>query len=201
MRLITIIYVLLLSMPFSAYSSSNSNVVSLNEVKQYVDDLVNKATNLLNNPNLSEDKKTAEATKLIHDNLDFPWMANFVLGADRKSLSTTQIEQFTNSYATYTTRSYTSLLKSYKNEKVSVLKVIAINKENSEFIVKTKISQNGAPDTLVDYLVRNGEAGIKVADIIADGVSVIRSQQAEFHSIITTKGFDGLLTELTRPRS
>ena len=74
--------------------------------------------------------------------------------------------------------------------------------DDSEYIVKTEVIQNGQPSIKVDYLVRDVGAGmgkkanLKISDVITEGVSMINSQQAEFNSMISSGGVDALMTQL-----
>jgi len=58
--------------------------------------------------------------------------------------------------------------------------------------------RNGAQALVIDWLVRNTEAGPRVVDVIVGGVSMAITQRSEFASIIRNNGGDveGLLAEL-----
>lgn len=182
-----------------------ANVYAINaypEVKQYVDQLVTEASNVLNDTTLTESVKLTKSSALISANLDLDWMAKYTLGRHKKELSESQINAFTHIYSQYVTKTYSDLVKNYKGERAKIKKVYSLN-NNEEFIVNTEIIKNyGQPALKVDYLVRkvakNADNNFKISDVITEGVSMVNSQQAEFNSIILNSGFDSLITNLKK---
>ena len=69
------------------------------------------------------------------------------------------------------------------------------------FIVNMEILRpSGQPPIKVDYLVHkinsNKEDPYRIGDIITEGISILNSQQAEFHSVISSRGIESLIDEL-----
>ncbi|ARD86086.1 toluene ABC transporter substrate-binding protein [Rickettsia bellii] len=181
----------LLIFTFSSYADDNAPA----GLKDYVTNLVNEASTTLNNPNLSQDAKVAKARELMHNNLDFDWMARYTLGRNGvQTLSKEQIAKFTEVYSKYVTKAYTDLIKDYKGEKPQVTGVHVLSPKDS--MVSMNINNKGQ-DIKVEYLVHKMENGkFKVSDVITEGVSLIGAQQQDFTSTLKDQGFDALVQSL-----
>lgn len=193
-----IVSLLLIIISFSAYSSTPSDQAPT-ELKNYISNLADKASTILNNSSLSQEAKISQARNLMHDNLDFDWMAKYTLGAQKKTLSETQIKQFVNVYSNYITKAYTDLIKDYKGGKPEITGVRPLS--SGDFIVTTNIINNSDEPIKVEYLVRkmkkNNKDIFKVSDIIPEGVSLISGQKAEFtNTLLQHDGFNQLIKNL-----
>ncbi|MGI4752631.1 MAG: MlaC/ttg2D family ABC transporter substrate-binding protein [Janthinobacterium lividum] len=188
-KIITGLFLLIFT--FSSYADDNAPA-GLND---YVTNLVNEASTTLNNPNLSQDAKVTKARELMHNNLDFDWMARYTLGRNGvQTLSKEQIAKFTEVYSKYVTKAYTDLIKDYKGEKPQVTGVRVLSPKDS--MVSMNINNKGQ-DIKVEYLVRKMENGkFKVSDVITEGVSLIGAQQQDFTSTLKDQGFDALVQSL-----
>lgn len=188
-KVITSLFLLIFT--FSSYADDNAPA----GLNNYVTNLVNEASTTLNNPNLSQDAKVAKARELMHNNLDFNWMARYTLGHNGvQTLSKEQIEKFTEVYSKYVTKAYTDLIKDYKVEKPQVTGVRILSPKDS--MVAMNVNNKGQ-DIKVEYLVRKMENGkFKVSDVITEGVSLIGAQQEDFTSILKNQGFDALVESL-----
>ncbi|RYE06075.1 MAG: phospholipid-binding protein MlaC [Rickettsiaceae bacterium] len=169
-------------------------------IDEYVTRIVDEASKLLSDSQISESQKISQSRKLMANNLDLEWMAEHSLGRHKKNLSSAQISQFGKIYSDYVIKTYSNLISNYKGQKTIVKRVIQLV-QGKEYLVKTEVIQNGQP-VKVDYLVRyvsqekTNEIVPKISDIITEDISILHSQQQEFSSVINSKGFDTLITEL-----
>lgn len=172
------------------------------EIEQYVDQLVTKASDLLNDQTLMANNRTTQSSELISANLDLEWMAMHTLGRHKKTLNSRQLSEFSEAYAQYVIKIYSDLVKNYRGEKAKIKKVYPLNENKQEFIVNTEIIKNhGQPPVKVNYFVRrsiSSTSKLKISDIITEGVSMVNSQKAEFSSIISNNGFENLVTNLRK---
>ncbi|HJD62954.1 MAG TPA: ABC transporter substrate-binding protein [Rickettsia endosymbiont of Degeeriella rufa] len=191
-KIITSLFLLIFT--FSSYADDNAPA-GLAGLNDYITNLVNEASTTLNNPNLSQDVKVAKARELMHNNLDFDWMARYTLGRNGvQTLSKKQIAKFTEVYSKYVTKAYTDLIKDYKGEKPQVTGVRVLSPKDS--MVSMNINNKGQ-NIKVEYLVRKMENGkFKVSDVITEGVSLIGAQQQDFTSTLKGQGFDALVQSL-----
>ncbi|MGX6960615.1 MAG: phospholipid-binding protein MlaC [Rickettsia endosymbiont of Pentastiridius leporinus] len=186
----------LLIMTFSAYSENNAPA-GLND---YVTNLVNEATTILNNNKLSETVKIAKARELMYDNMDFNWMAKYTLGRNGvQTLSGMQIQEYTKVYSKYVIKAYTNLIKDYKGEKPQITGVRSLS--SNDFMVSMNIVNNQGQDPIkVEYLVHktkeNGKDTFKIADVITEGISFVGAQQAEITNTLKNQGLDAVIQSL-----
>ncbi|MCC8417882.1 MAG: ABC transporter substrate-binding protein [Rickettsia endosymbiont of Bryobia graminum] len=169
-------------------SSLSSSVYASDAVYNYANQLVKDELSILNDKNINQPTKVEKTKKLILANLDLNWMAKFTLGNYRKTLQSTQVEAFTSVYSHYVSKAYSDLVKNYHGQEPKDLKVESINEK--EHVVSMFIGTVN-----VKYLIR-GVGSFKVYDIITEGVSLINSQQAEFMNILSSRGYDALISDL-----
>lgn len=193
-KIITGLFLLIIS----SYTYASDQVpAGLND---YVTNLVDEASTTLNNSNLSQEAKIAKARELMHNNLDFNWMARYTLGRNGvKTLKPEQIQEFTEVYSKYVTKAYTDLIKDYKGEKPKIIGIRALN--STDFMVAMNIVNNKGQDPIkVEYLVREmknqGKNIFKVSDVITEGISLIGAQQDEFTDILKNHDFNVLIQKL-----
>lgn len=188
MKKVGLYLIFLYSMPGLIYAADIAD--------KYVDQLVKDGLTILNDNTISQEAKVSKTRKLILANLDLPWMAKFTLGGYRKTLLPEQISKFTEAYSHYVSKAYASLVKNYHGQEPEILEVSSLG--NDESMVSMIIGT-----IKVKYLVHkvndtDHHANFKVSDIITEGVSLINSQQSEFMNILSCRGFDALIEELTK---
>jgi phospholipid transport system substrate-binding protein len=62
--------------------------------------------------------------------------------------------------------------------------------------VSTGVARAGAADVSLDYLLEQGPEGWRIINIVADGVSDLALQRAEYQRVFASGGLEGLLAEL-----
>lgn len=182
---------------------TSSNKIGHTEVENYVEKLINDATLILDDTKLNLDAKVAKCRDLFKNNLDFPFMAAYTLGRNKKSISDDDYQNFIQAYSSYVTRSYVDLIKNYNHEKVVIEQVINLpkDKDTDQYVVVTKIVKGNGGTIKAAYLVGGANGKYKVRDIKTEGVGMIDSQKAEFASKIAHDGFSALLSKLKEKKS
>ncbi len=182
------VFILLLSMTQGALGDTH--------VSQYVQKLLQTTLSILKDQKTTPGQKIALSQDLMSKNLDSKWMSKFVLGKYRRTLSPEQIELFTTHYTEFVIKSYSKAIKFYKpTHTVKILNQSNIS--DDECIVKTTLNSTGMDPLKIDYAIRKFDNNeFKVFDIIAEGISLLNSNQAEFSSIISHLGFEGLVSDL-----
>jgi phospholipid transport system substrate-binding protein len=64
--------------------------------------------------------------------------------------------------------------------------------------VKTAIARADQPDVSLEYLLQQGDAGWRIINVIADGVSDLALKRAEYQRLFAAGGIEGLIEELER---
>ena len=131
---------------------------------------------------------------MLFRSADFRWIAGFVAGKGFKNADASQRQRYYELYPQYLVKNYLPKFKNYAGEHSP--KIYDVQEKNGKYLVKTKvIGDNGAP-LLVDYRIRKTDEGYKIYDVVAEGVSLIVTQRAEFSSFIQRVGIDKFLDKL-----
>ena len=182
---------------FSVSSTQASQ--DTNDLKIYIETLIDEGYTTFNDPKLSDAQKNTTARELIRSHLYLDWMANYALGRHRRSISSAKLDEFIKVYSQFVIKAYSDLSSSYSGEKAVLKNIRQI--EDDMFIINMEILRpSGQSPIKVDYLVHkidgNKKDPYRISDIITEGISILNSQQAEFNSVISTRGIDSLIDEL-----
>ena len=182
-RLGIFLFILFFSLTTSilAYSSSP---------REFVDELVNEAINVLSDKNLNKEQKEAFVEKIALENVDIKALGLYTLGVLRKSSSDEDIKNYQNSFEKYFLKSLTSRLTDYSSSKFEILG--DDKKSANTTIVNSKVTPNdGGPEIKIDWRIytKNPEKPL-IRDLIVEGLSMARVQKEEFASILSSNNND-----------
>ena len=169
-----------------------------NDPQMFVTELVNDATSVLSNKNITKEEKTKFIEKMATENVDINALGLYTLGELRKSAKKINIEKYQQVFKKYFLKSLTSRLVDYSNNKFLV---ISSDKKSTNYtIVKSKIAENdNQPEIKIDWRVytKNPEKPL-IRDLIVEGLSLARTQKEEFASIIESdnQNFNKLFSTL-----
>lgn len=163
----------------------------------YVQSVGELALSTISNPSLSDADKRATLEKLFHENLDFQWVAQFVMGRYWRQATDEQKARYVDAYKNFLTKHYTSRFSEYTSGSFKITGEKP-GTDTGETVVGMEIKGNnaGEPPILIDYRVRAENGGYKVFDIIVEGVSLIQTQRSEFGAVLNKEGIDGLISRL-----
>lgn len=194
-KLLIFSFLLFLNIP--AYASLSGEDV--NELKLYVEGVIDKGYDLVQDENLTDEERHRKVSKMIRSHLHLDWMARYALGRNRRMLSDAKISEFARVYSNFVVKVYADLSSSYNGEKAQVKNIKQI--DDDMFIVNMEIIRPSDQDSIkIDYLIHKIDNATKnkyrIGDIITEGISVLNSQQSEFNSVISSKGIDALIADL-----
>lgn len=169
------------------------------EIKKYVHNVLNQGYSILKDDGLPAAEEAEQIKVFLHNNLDLVWMAKYTLGIHNRTLAKEKIEEFIEIYTKFVIKSYSDLAQYYNGETAQIRNIVKI--DDGMFIVSMEIvKQSSEPPIKVDYLIHeknnNNKQTFKVADVIAEGISLLNSQQAEFNNVIINQGIDELIKNL-----
>ena len=196
MRAIASIFLSLIFFISPVYASNDAESEDL---KKYVEDLIDEGYKLVHDKNLTESQRYRKSSRLIRSHLHLDWMAEYTLGRNRRMISDKKIAEFAKIYSQFVVKVYADLSSNYNGEKAVLKNVKKI--DDDMFIVNMEIVRpSGQQPVKIDYLIHKLENGTKnpyrIGDIITEGISILNSQQSEFNSVISSRGIDALITEL-----
>jgi phospholipid transport system substrate-binding protein len=151
---------------------------------------------LLRNKTLDEAVKKDQIMGLIEPIIDFPLMSKLTLGkANWGKLSAVQQTEFVGLFVDRLKRSYLDKTTVYNGEKVAYRPGV---QKGNKVNVPVDIITNDKPIELL-YKFYSSDTGWKAYDLEINGVSLIKSYQAQFTEMLKTGSPEDLLTELKKP--
>jgi phospholipid transport system substrate-binding protein len=153
----------------------------------FVAGLGSQAIQIMKDAELSAADRLERFGALMNENFNLPKIARIVLGRYWEGTSDIERQQFTNAFADYTARIYSTRFADYSGESFRVIKQRA--ESETMTVVNTEITRlAGGQSIKVDWSVEKTPAGYKVTDISAGGASLARAQREEFSSAVQRSG-------------
>ena len=160
------------------------------EPKNFVNELVNEAINILSDKNLNIEDKKNFIEKIALENVDIPALGLYTLGELRKSSKESDLIKYQKTFEKYFLKTLKSRLDDYSSRKFEVL---SSDKKSSNYtIVSSKISSDdGNPEIKIDWRIytKNPDKPL-IRDLIVEGLSLARTQKEEFSSILSSNDND-----------
>jgi phospholipid transport system substrate-binding protein len=127
--------------------------------------------------------------------VNFRRTAQLTLGKYWRQASEEQREAFAEEFKTLLINTYAAALTQYKDEKV-VYKPFSMKPEEKRVVVQTEVIRANGTKVPVDYYLEHTSNGLKVYDVIVDGISLVINYRSAFSDIVEKKGIDGLIADL-----
>jgi len=123
--------------------------------------------------------------------LDFEVMARFVLGGHRQSATLDQWDTFLSLYKELFLTGYSFTSVDAWSGTVDIQGVI---RYGDDILVQFLLRSPDKDELRLDFRVRRNKErfGIKVIDVLLEGVSLLQTQRADFSAILRDQGLDGL---------
>jgi len=177
-----------LSAPASAGSASSAP-------SQFVQNLGNTALMSLTGKNITRKAREDRVRKILHDNFDVQAIGKFALGTSWRDATDAQRKEYTSLFEDMIVQTYTTRFEDYSGQK---LKVDGSEPSGSDFIVSSQVLQQDGPPVNLQWRVRQKDGGLRVVDVVVEGVSMSVTQRSDFASVIQNGGgnVEALLTHL-----
>jgi phospholipid transport system substrate-binding protein len=134
---------------------------------------------------------------VIGRTFDLEVIVRQVVGPRWASLPPEQQAALGDAFRRYTIASYVSNFDDYAGERFEVLPGVAV--VGSDRLVKTQILTASGQAHVLAYVIRQGDGGWRIVDVLADGsVSRVAAQRSEIRSVLSDGGGSGLLVSLRR---
>lgn len=173
----------------------------IDDASKYVESLGNNAVETLSSKTLSKAKKTAKIEELFRENVDIAWVGKFVMGRFWRQATDGQKARYLKAYEKFIISHYATRFTEYSSGSFKITD--ARDDGDDEFTISMKIhsGEPSAEPVAIDYRVRKASKNPYIVfDIIVEGVSMITTQRSEFSSVISNKGIDYLITQLTNDK-
>lgn len=194
MRIIKHLALLLAVSFFSAYSliahaADNNN----KKASQFVDSNAKRVIEVLNNTDKTA--KKLELIALFLEVTDYEWMAKFVLGRYWSTLSEIEQKQYTDAYKNYLVSIYVPKYEEYNKQTYNINASTSLG--NEQYQVSMDISSPSSKEAVkIEYRLKDYSNTFKIRDIVAEGISLIATQRADFSTFLSNNNINDLIANL-----
>lgn len=182
---------------FCAYTSvavAAVDATSPEEASKFLDSLASYALNVLRSREMSLEQREEKVRTLLAEHFDLEKIGHFVLGKTWREASEEQQKEYQKLFGDFVTLTYAKRLGGYSGEEFKIVNATPYGK--SDALVLTEISRPSGPPLRAGWRVRNGKGGLKILDVVVEGVSMAATQRSEFQSVIQNHGLGGLIEML-----
>jgi len=176
---------------------SLSSIVNVQSIEPdiFVQSTVNRAAKTLSG-DFTKSERIKKLKEIARDTVDIKGIGFYSLGANRKILSDDQLNEYEALFEKYFLKSFSSRLAEYSNPEIEINSKKKIN-ENYTIVTSTLVSTNSRPEVKIEWRVytKNPDNPL-IRDLIIEGLSLVKTQRAEFASIISSN--DGNIEALLK---
>jgi len=176
---------------------SLSSIVNVQSIEPdiFVQSTVNRAAKTLSG-DFTKSERIKKLKEIARDTVDIKGIGFYSLGANRKILSDDQLNEYEALFEKYFLKSFSSRLAEYSNPEIEINSKKKIN-ENYTIVTSTLVSTNSRPEVKIEWRVytKNPDNPL-IRDLIIEGLSLVKTQKAEFASIISSN--DGNIEALLK---
>jgi phospholipid transport system substrate-binding protein len=167
-------------------SVSTALAVEAPGADKFVEGLGNRAVSVLADPQRTNAKIRAEFASLLKDGFDLDTIGRFVLGRYWNTASEPQKAEYQKLFADMVVNVYTQRFSQYAGETFKVTGQRAEGERDT--MVTSQIVRPDGPPVNVQWRVRPRQAGLKIIDVLVEGVSMSITQRDDFASVIESNG-------------
>ena len=155
----------------------------------FVQSTVNRAAKTLGG-NLNKIERIQKLKNIAKETVDIRGIGFYSLGSYRKNLTDEQKNKYNIIFEQYFLKSFSSRLAEYSNPEIKVNSKKKIN-ENYTMVSSTLVATNKRPEVKIGWRVYTKDPkNPLIRDLIIEGLSLVRTQKAEFSSIIESNDGD-----------
>lgn len=134
---------------------------------------------------------------VVKDTFDLEFMARYAIRGFWEKLTKTQQDRLVDEFARLSAATYAARFKDYTGEQFKVLKTEPTAQR--DVFVRTQIVKSNGEPVAINYLLRERSEEWRVIDVYLRGtISELAKWRADFSSVISREGFDGLLAAIDK---
>ncbi|MBO9445833.1 ABC transporter substrate-binding protein [Ruegeria sp. R14_0] len=135
----------------------------------------------------SERAMIRDFEKIFVQYADVPIMARYVLGADARSASPSQLKQFTQAFQGYISNKYGRRFREFIGGQVTVRNA---RKIRAGYEVRTSVKLQGSSPFEVTFLVSDKSGRDKFFNMFIEGVNMLLTERTEVGAMLDARGGD-----------
>jgi phospholipid transport system substrate-binding protein len=170
-------------------------------IESFVTKIGNEIINILVHRSQPLDSRKAAFRKVLDRDFDMSSIGKFVIARYWRTMSPEQQNEYVRLFISAVVENYASQFDNYNNEKLVVTG--SRQTEDGGYIVISTITRPGKGQPLkVEWKLFKTPRGMKVLDIVVDGVSMSITLRSEYSAVFNERGgVDGLLDYLREKSS
>ncbi len=173
---------------------SLSGAISGDHAGRFVRGLAEQVTNMFSDGELTVERRDARFRNLLENGFDMNLIGRVALDGHWPDATVEQHGEYLALFSDYLIKSYGRWIKAYAAGQLEVVQSAPI--DDRDTLVRTRISRTPGESENIEWRVRRSGEGMRVIDVIVDGVSMLNTQRSEFAAVIARDGIDGLLETL-----
>ena len=171
------------------------------KVKELFLKKIETVVNIIKEPNITKDERNSKIVDLLTPTFDFEIMAKLSLGSREWSkLNSEQKKQFVKLYVERMKQSYSSKLDSYDGQVVEVTDIKQSKSNRIELITNIENEDKKLEVGYKYYKPSKKEDGKDewlIYDVTILGISILKTDRAQFSEFLQTKTIDELISKLS----
>ncbi len=180
-----------------AFVVTSSNAMKQDEIQVVMTKKIDSVLTILEQKNISFNKKGEQIIKIIDEVFDYELMAKIALGKEIwDTLSEEKQKTFTKIFETRLKNSYIEKLELYNDQKVKILGLKPHNKNRLQ-LESELLGKDGVYNINYNFYnkSKDGENWL-IYDVDLLGVSIIQTYRQQFSGLLKEKTFDEMLVLL-----
>ncbi len=184
---------LLAAAPFAARAEG----LTPDAARAFVEDAIRDLEEIVKSASPGDDRADAFLA-LFRRVAALPEIGRFTMGVTWRSMSEAQRAAFIEAFETYAARAYSGRIGDYDGQSVVVTGAQGAGQRG--VLVNSVLKQPREADIRIDWLVSDRGGSVKLADIVAEGVSLSISQRETFAAMLERRGgdIDRFIADLAR---
>jgi len=170
----------LLSLPRLAQAAA-----ALADAQKFIDDLGETTVRSLTGSNLSEAERDSRFRSLLESQFDLPGISKFVLARHWRGASDAERADFQQLFETLLVQAYAQKFAEYAGERFKVSSSLA--NDDGSITVNSLINRPNGDVVRLDWRVAD-EGGLKISDLVVDGISLRTTYRSDVASVIQNNG-------------
>ncbi len=183
--------------PLTMTQAASTSAPDTEVCKKFIEDTGNKVIQILVNKTVSLSERQNRFRQLIQEKFDMRAIGRFVLGRYWAQTTPAQKTEYLKLFEDSIVESYSHQFDNYTNEQLKITNGRPSSKGG--VIVSSQIIRAaGAAPLQVDWKVFNTAKGMRILDVIVNGVSMSLTYRSEYANVYNSRGgsIEGLLSAL-----
>lgn len=156
------------------------------EASDFIEGLGKKALSSLTAPDLAKAEREKRVRSLLRSYFDVNTIARFTLGPNWRNATEAEKSEYAKLFENMIVGTYAQRFSEYSGQELKVGKSTKASERDT--VVSSQIVQKDGPPVAVDWRVRKSGEGLKIIDVIVEGVSMSVTQRSDFAAVIQSGG-------------